>query len=605
MILSEMKNIDFVKKNKTVFFLVLIILIGMIRLIYIYSLRDGHHVDETWSYGFANSYYQPNIYGEAYESAWINVEEWVDGKVFKDYITVSENERFAFDSVWYNKQNDLSPIVYAFLLHFVSSFFPGVFSWNFAFSISLVFFVLSVICVFFISSEFTDSPICGLLCSLYYVFSGCGTGNFLYLRVYHILTFLVLWLFFLMMHVYKAEKDTLKGYCLLPVATLLGCLTHFYFLIIAFFFTAFFCIAFLIRKRIASFFKLGFTMLFSVIAFFVIYPASIRFLFPYTEGRSTGTTAVTGYYSYPYGWELRIANIHFFGSTIGFSVDTNLITVFEIFVFALMLSIVFGLFGFLFRNENWMKKIVCSVKKYFSSAGHLIRSLFERCGASSVVALLTSVCTLLIIPYSARLYRMDYVERYFFAPMTLFILFFVSFIFLLYKKVTNGKKAAAARIIAALVILVMSGMCILSNRYMRDFGFLDMNEKELTSLITGRDVFIYARFERDMIWLSPVLADADNVYIVFAETTEKPDFTMPELDRDCLVLVASDGFITEEQRAEMDENGSYSVNSIVKPENNITLSEYLNGIKTSTGHNYELIDEFDTNIGTLDLYKII
>ena len=245
------------KKNiKAVIFLVLIILIGMIRLIYIYSLRDGHHVDETWSYGFANSYYEPNVFGWADESHWKNIGEWVSGDVFKDYITVSPDQRFSFDSVWYNKQNDLSPIVYAFLLHFVSSFFPGVFSWNFAFAISLVFFVLTVIFVFLISREFTGSPLCGCLCSLYYVFSGCGTGNFLYLRVYHILTFLTLWLFYLMMRVYKAEKDTFKVYCLLPVVTLLGCLTHFYFLILAFFFTAFFCIGFLFRKRIASFFRI-------------------------------------------------------------------------------------------------------------------------------------------------------------------------------------------------------------------------------------------------------------------------------------------------------------------------------------------------------------
>ena len=108
-----------------------------------------------------------------------------------------------------------------------------------------------------------------------------------------------------------------------------------------------------------------------------------------------------------------------------------------------------------------------------------------------------------------------------------------------------------------------------------------------------------------MIWLSPVLADANRVYIVLEEMTDKPDFAMPELDEGCFVLVASDGFITEEQRAEIEENGSYSVSTAVKPENDITLSEYLSDIKSSTGHNYELYDEFNTNIGMLNLYKIV
>lgn len=593
------------KNTKAVIFLVLIILVGMIRLIYIYSLRDGHHVDETWSYGFANSYYEPNVFGWADESHWKNIGEWVSGDVFKDYITVSSDQRFSFDSVWYNKQNDLSPIVYAFLLHFVSSFFPGVFSWNFAFAISLVFFVLTVIFVFLISREFTGSSLCGCLCSLYYVFSGCGTGNFLYLRVYHILTFLTLCLFYLMMRVYKADKDTLKAYLPLPIVTLLGCLTHFYFLILAFFFTAFFCIGFLFRKRIASFFRIGFTMLFSVIAFFVIYPASLRFLIPYSGGRSTGSTAVTGYYSYPYGWELRIANIHFFGSTIGFSIDCNLITLFEILVFTVMILLCFALLSFVFRNERWMIKMFHQIKNIRHSLSNYIVSVFSVSGVSAAVALASSVLTLIVIPYSARLYGMKYVERYFFAPMTLFIIFFVSFVFLSLKHLFINLKKSIARIISIPVILILSLMCILSNRYMRDFGFLDMREKELTNVLSGQDVFVYARFERDMIWLSPVLADANRVYIVLEEMTDKPDFAMPELDEGCFVLVASDGFITEEQRAEIEENGSYSVSTAVKPENDITLSEYLSDIKSSTGHNYELYDEFNTNIGMLNLYKIV
>ena len=130
-----------------------------------------------------------------------------------------------------------------------------------------------------------------------------------------------------------------------------------------------------------------------------------------------------------------------------------------------------------------------------------------------------------------------------------------------------------------------------------------MKEKELTSLVEGQNCFVYARFERDMIWLSPVLAGADNVYIELAEMAEKTDYTRPELDSECLVLIAADGFMTEEQRLEMEENGSYSVETGRKPENSITLNEYLQEISTHTGHNYELIGEFDTNIGMLKLYR--
>ena len=72
--------------------LALIIAFGIVRLILIFSTRDGHHVDEVWSYGFANSYYQANVYGWDDDINRINVDEWIKGNVFKDYITVSEEE---------------------------------------------------------------------------------------------------------------------------------------------------------------------------------------------------------------------------------------------------------------------------------------------------------------------------------------------------------------------------------------------------------------------------------------------------------------------------------------------------------------------------------
>ena len=101
--------------------LVVILGFALFRLLYLFSLRDGHHVDETWSYGFANSYYYPYIYGSMEEGEWENVGEWITGETFKDYITVSENQRFSFDSVIYNKQLDLGPALYALVLHFICS----------------------------------------------------------------------------------------------------------------------------------------------------------------------------------------------------------------------------------------------------------------------------------------------------------------------------------------------------------------------------------------------------------------------------------------------------------------------------------------------------
>ena len=63
--MSDNKFISTVKKVNPYVWLGIIVIIAVIRLCILFSLRDGHHVDETWSYGFANSYYNPQIYFDA------------------------------------------------------------------------------------------------------------------------------------------------------------------------------------------------------------------------------------------------------------------------------------------------------------------------------------------------------------------------------------------------------------------------------------------------------------------------------------------------------------------------------------------------------------
>ena len=93
---DNQKKVSILNKIHWSVWLGLIILFAVIRLIYLFSLRDGHHVDETWSYGYANSYYMPHVFGGYSEETERNIGEWTTGKAFKNYITVSEDQRFSF-----------------------------------------------------------------------------------------------------------------------------------------------------------------------------------------------------------------------------------------------------------------------------------------------------------------------------------------------------------------------------------------------------------------------------------------------------------------------------------------------------------------------------
>ena len=64
--MSDNKIIASLKKVHWSVWLGLIIVLAVIRLCVLFSYRDGHHVDETWSYGYANSYYMLPLAADNY-----------------------------------------------------------------------------------------------------------------------------------------------------------------------------------------------------------------------------------------------------------------------------------------------------------------------------------------------------------------------------------------------------------------------------------------------------------------------------------------------------------------------------------------------------------
>lgn len=104
-------------------FLALIIAAGICRFSYgFFVQKQGAHSDETWSFGLANSYYEPYIQYSDDTSEYRNVDTWITNEVFRDYLTVQKGERFAFGSVYYNMSCDTPPT-----LLYASAFFVLIF----------------------------------------------------------------------------------------------------------------------------------------------------------------------------------------------------------------------------------------------------------------------------------------------------------------------------------------------------------------------------------------------------------------------------------------------------------------------------------------------
>ena len=603
---------DSIKKfvdSRWILIVCVVIVFAVIRLSVIFSERDGHHVDETWSYGYANSYYDPYIfttsrYGDQRsEEQFKNIGEWISGDVFRDYITVGEDQKFSFDSVIYNKYNDLGPALYTLILHFVSSLFPGRFSWLFAFSISVLFYILTLILVYSIVFELTGSKGIGLFGLIYFCLTGSGTANFIYLRIYFMFTFFALFLFYLIVKIYKSDTKLIRYFALLPFVTILGCLTQYFYLVIAFLLTLFTCLFLLVKKRIKAAFAFGVTMLLSVICFFLIYPQGLQKLLPYFRHEAVVVENAVGY-SYPYYWEIACVNRHFFNGTVGLYIEFTyplIITVLGILGFT---AVIFGLVFFLFRNEQWMKNLLGKTRRRLCTAGSFVSNIVKNVNTSVYIALFSSVIYGLIIPFSVSLMEMNYAERYLFPAMSLFLVFYVSIIGLLIKCIIEKFGKGVKRYFSIVFISITLALLLIHSHLMTNlFRFSGMGDHELKEMFTGSDCYIQVLSLRDMVWFSSLLTESDEVYIDYAKGTFSEDHSIPELNDDCVLVLNANNYLTEAQKAELDSGGGFSLETLSLPKYCMTADDYVSEINEFNGSNYCFAGEYETFIGKLLIYS--
>ena len=205
------------KKNQAFAWIVLfaMIAIQLGRITWIYGTQTtGWHSDEIWSYGLANSYYDPYIYMTPEQDYYKNVDEWITGDTFRDYLTVDENHRFAYGSVTYNMKHDMHPPLFFWLLHTICSFFPGQFSRWYGYSINFVAFIFIQIYLYLLAKKLLKDDLAALVVVFLFGFSNMALNNILFVRQYSLVT-----LFGLMMMYYhvkllesvKAKKAEASG----------------------------------------------------------------------------------------------------------------------------------------------------------------------------------------------------------------------------------------------------------------------------------------------------------------------------------------------------------------------------------------------------------
>lgn len=208
----------------------LIYIIFTFVMIFLIISKKNFHIDEIASYGLSNSVGSISL---SFEDG---VKYGQKNLPYVDFLTVtSEEDRFNYKNVWENQSLDVHPPLYYVLLHTICSFFPGTFNIFFAGTINIIFGLLTLYMIRkVIYTLFHDKNLVDISSLLF-----CITGGVLeavsFLRMYMMTMFFVTWITYLFIVFSEVEHITIKKWLKLVVVTILGALTHYYFIVYLFF----------------------------------------------------------------------------------------------------------------------------------------------------------------------------------------------------------------------------------------------------------------------------------------------------------------------------------------------------------------------------------
>ena len=446
--------------------LALIIVAGICRFSYgFFVQKQGAHSDETWSFGLANSYYEPYIQYSDDTSEYKNVDTWITSDVFKDYLTVQKGERFSFGSVYHNMSCDTHPPLYFMLLHFLCSFFPGKYMFVIGFIINMAAYICLSIFMYKLLLLLTKSEIVSLIGVLFSTFSLGMLNMTMFVRMYLCVAALALVYSYLNARLfYKEEtRHQLSSYIWIGLIALIGALTDNFFLPYAFASTFVFCICWCVKRDFKTLGKYVLSAACGIILSIVIFPRTFTSMLAYlginfgSISPEVATTVVNSSSRYmPIPFQFRLALAYINKELFGFEIFSGYKSYAGIYISCalLIILIIAAFIAFLFRKDSWFIKLCCKGKKG-------IITFFKTFNFATLSLVCSVLITCLSAAYIADLYGLgDTGDRYIFASLPAAMVLFVLAIWRVCTLIFRNKQV----VISIILTLALALSTISSNR---------------------------------------------------------------------------------------------------------------------------------------------
>lgn len=265
--------VSHIKKNLRYTPLVIAVFASVLVSVLFSFYKSGYHVDEVWTYGLANSYHKPFLDGTGRDDDSIHISS---GDDYTKYLTTDNSDRFKFESVVYNQERDVHPPLFYFVIHLISSIFPGEFNKWIGIVPNLLYLVITLIFIYLITQKLTSNKLLPVISTLLYGLSVGAVDTSTYIRMYMMMTMFVTIFSYLHLRLVVDKAYNTRLLIALSLTTFLGIFTQYYFIIFAAVVGILTFIYLLISKQFNRLWKYCLAMLSALVAMLLIYPTAYK-----------------------------------------------------------------------------------------------------------------------------------------------------------------------------------------------------------------------------------------------------------------------------------------------------------------------------------------
>ncbi len=590
-------------RHRHSFFLALIILFQLFYITYTFCQREGWHIDEAWSYGFANADHQVGININK-DKEIINYSQWLDSSIFREYIEVQSEGTFQFGSTYYNcTVNHNNPPLHNLMLHAVCSFFPNTFSWWYSYFINVISFVIAAIALYALARELMHSQNAALLTCIFYGFSTGALNTFIYLRMYAFLTALVILLCYIHARLYnkRFQKNTL---CFISLffLTVIGGSTQYIFLFLAFCMTAVFSLYLLFSKRWKTLLCYCGVMALSAATVFLLWPYDIeKFTTPSLYGVEM-----------PYLWEIKYCLQCIFNQTLGIWIPypnplrNAILLIVSVYVLILVTALCF-----IFRKNSRFKNLI---NRMHTSTATWIKHIPKRLYHMNKLYLLFSftwIGTMLVIAKTCNIFVMGkHADRYLFC---LFPIVAVLFSGMLYKSVQHiplkpfrsSKKIPFISFAGLLIIFLTVNHIYYPCNYLFE---RHCDAPPISQIVQDSNVILLSKSFENLPFYPPMLLNTRHFFI--SSPFDDVDTTIEAMNKlednnSAVYLIAEAPYFLPEDYKRDESKPDYIYDRESMFASPYKLSEYLDKISSCSWIKEKTyIQTEDSFKGTLVVYKL-